>query len=67
MKFDKEKVIFDIRAAGMFMRYEGLGEEKIPETLMDELRQEAKRGNPKSPEYYYTEEFIDRCIEHFKK
>lgn len=66
-KFEKSKMSYIVESGTMYMQYEGLGKEKIPDSLMEELRNEAINGNPKVESYYYSEEFIDRCIEHSKR
>lgn len=69
-KFDPDKVSFrhDEIKHRMYIKYKGVsGEGEVPITLMNELLREAQSGRPKMPDYYYTWEFMERCIQHYER
>ena len=66
-KFDPDKLSYenDEKNHRMYMMYDGIeGRGLVPTTLLQELTQLSLKGEGKPPEYYFTWEFVKKCIEH---
>lgn len=68
-KFDSRRVYFkhsDLEP-GMIIGYKDEGEAPVPKSLMQDLTKEALSGKLKTPDYYHTWEFMERCIKYYEK
>lgn len=67
--FDKKRLYYstwtdsETGETRMRMHYRGLqGYGDVPKTVMTELHREAHLGQVKNQDYYFSEEFVQRCI-----